>query len=259
MKAFLFALTILASAGGAVAHAETSPFAGTWKLEAAKSKFTGDTLTYAKTATGFKFSNGGPVSYAFAIDGKDYPMMAGRSTAWTKTGPGAWDVVFKVDGKVVTKAHRALSADGKTLTTTYVETRPDGTTTKEKDVYQRVSGTEGLAGDWKDVKVDVADDIVKVTIGAPGTFKLEDPIDKVVVVGKTDGSPVTMTGPTIPPGASATYKAVSPTTWAYTRFLNGKIFSKGELTVLAGGKELTDSSWIAGKESEKSVAVYAKQ
>jgi hypothetical protein len=259
MKAFLLGLAILTTAGGAVAHAQTSPFAGVWKMDPAKSKFTGDTLTYTKTATGFKFSNGGPVAYAFAIDGKDYPIMAGRTTAWTKAGPGAWDVMFKLNGKVMTKAHRVLSADGKTLTSTYVESRADGTSTTEKDVYQRVSGTEGLAGEWKDVKADVADDTMKITVPAPGAFKLEDPTDKVVIVGKTDGSPVSLTGPTIPPGAAATYKAVGPTTWAYTRLLNGKLFSKGELTVLPGGKTLTDSSWIAGKESEKSVAVYVKQ
>ena len=145
------------------------------------------------------------------------------------------------------------------MTTNYVETRPDGTTTTEKDVYQRVSAGNGLEGEWKDVKVDVAGDLIKITVSAPGTFKLEEPAYKVVVAGKTDGSDVSLSGPTIPPGASETYKAVSPTTWAYSRSLKGKLYSKGEMTVLAGGKELSDTSWVPGKESEKSVAVYVKQ
>jgi hypothetical protein len=258
MKRLIIAVAITGTMFGA-AHAQSSPFAGVWKLDVAKSKFTGDTFTYTKTPTGYEFSNGGPITYAFGTDGKDYPMMAGRTTSWTASGPGAWDVVFKIDGKVVTKAHRVISPDGKTMTTTYIETRPDGTSTSEKDVYQRISAGKGIVGEWKDVKADVADDLIKITVSAPGTFELEEPAYKVVVAGKTDGSEVSLSGPTIPPGASATYKAVSPKSWVYTRSLNGKLVSKGEMTILTGGRQLADANWLPGKESEKSVAIYMKQ
>jgi hypothetical protein len=67
MKRFAFALILLAaSAGCAVAE---SPFAGTWKLNTEKSKFTGDTFSYTSTATGFHYSNESTVEYNFAIDG----------------------------------------------------------------------------------------------------------------------------------------------------------------------------------------------
>ena len=105
----VLALAIAATMFG-TAHAQSSPFAGVWKLNVAKSKFTGDTFSYVKTTTGYKYSNGGPVTYAFATDGKDYPMIVGRTTSWTASGPGAWDVAFKIDGKTVTKAHRVILA-----------------------------------------------------------------------------------------------------------------------------------------------------
>jgi hypothetical protein len=256
VKTIAIGLVMLAVAGGS-AHA-ASPFVGHWKLDVAKSHFAGDTMTFVKTSSGFQTS-GGSVTYAFAIDGKDYPMFPGRTTAWTKTGDGAWDIVIKGDGKVLTKAHRVLSPDGKRLMTTYVEYRPDGATSTEKDVYDRLSGTDGLAGKWKDVKVDAATDAIDIAVPGPGLFRLEQPSYKQVIVGKTDGSAATLTGPTLPPGAAAKYKAVGLDKWEYTFLLGAKVFGKGVMKVSPDGKMLTDTSWAPGKEDERSMAVYLKQ
>jgi hypothetical protein len=176
MKRIGMVLLILAAGAGS-ALAAGSPFAGTWKLNVAKSKFTGDTFTYSKTATGFHFSNGGPVAYNFAVDGKDYPTLADRTTAWTGAGKNAWDAVTKAHGTVLTKTHRVLSADGKTLTAAYTEYRPDGTVVHESDVYARVSGGSGLAGKWKDVKFQAASDTMTVATPSAGRFEIDIPSD----------------------------------------------------------------------------------
>src|SRR5271170_7127931 len=137
MKRFAFAL-ILIAAGAASALAADSPFAGTWKLNVEKSKFTGDTFTYTVTATGFHYSNGATIEYDFAADGKDYPVIADRTVSWAKSGDNAWDTVSK-DGKgtVLSKAHRVLSADGKKLTITYTSYKPGGGTEEGSDVYAK--------------------------------------------------------------------------------------------------------------------------
>jgi hypothetical protein len=256
-------MRILIGAAAAVllagsAQAATSPFAGSWKMDVAKSQLAGDTVTYTTTAAGFE-SSGGAVTYKFAIDGKDYPMLGDRTTAWAKAPDGGWDMTMKAAGKVVTKSHRTLSADGKKMMTTYTEYRPDGTTVTEKDVYERVSGTSGLAGKWKDIKVDAAADAMIIAIPAPGAFKLDDPAFKQTLSGKTDGSPVSVTGPTIPPGASATFKAKGANEWDYTYLLKTKVLTHGVMKVSADGKTLTDTSWAPGKETEKTVSAYVKQ
>jgi hypothetical protein len=255
MRILIGVVAAVLAAGSA--QAATSPFAGSWKMDLARSQLTGDTVTYTATAAGFE-SSGGAVTYKFAIDGKDYPTLGDRTTAWSKAADGGWDMTTKASGKVLSKAHRTLSADGKKLMTTYTEYRPDGTTATEKDVYERVSGTTGLAGKWKDIKVDAVADAITIAIPSPGSFRLEDPIYKQVITGKTDGSPVTVTGPTIPPGASATFKANGANEWDYAYILKGKAITHGVMKVSADGKTLSDTSWAPGKEAEKSVSVYAK-
>jgi hypothetical protein len=259
MKPIAIALAATAILGAAgAAQAAPSPFAGTWKVDLAKSHLAGDTVTYAKTAKGYT-STGGAMSYAFAVDGKDYPSMGDRTTAWAKAADGGWDETVKAGGKVIDKAHRTISADGKSMTITGVETRPDGTTATDKDVYTRVSGTSGLAGEWRSVKVQGTSDVETISTPTPGAFRLEDATYKQTIAGKLDGSTATVTGPTMPPGATATYKAKGPAVWEYTFGLKGKTIGQGVMKVAADGRSMTDTSWAPGKADEKSVTYYVKQ
>jgi len=256
---FALALIVLA-AGAGIALAADSPFAGTWKLNLEKSKFTGYTFTYATTATGFHYSDGGPVAFDFAIDGKDYPVIDDRTSSWTKNGDNSWNTVSK-DGKgtVLSKGTMTLSADGKTLKGTYTDYRPDGSTSNGSDVYTRVSGGPGLAGTWKNVKVNTVSDSFSITVPATGQYKIEYPDYKITVEGTADGTPATVKGPTIPDGYVASYKPTGADKWEYSYTLKDKLLTKGFLVVSDGGKKLTDTSWKVGKESEKSIAVYDKQ
>ena len=254
------ALTLAAALAISGAAFAESPFVGSWKLDTAKSRFTGDTMTYTKTATGYHYSNGSTVAYDFADDGKPYvTMIAGRTTTWTKAADGGWDVVFAADGKVLTKAHRTLSPDGATLTTTYEEYRPDGTTVHESDVYKRVSGASGIEGKWEDIKVDAAADTLMISPAAPKTYKVEYPTQKIEIMAHTDGSPSVVSGPTVPPGATATFSAPDSRKWTYTNKLGPKIMGEGIMTVSPDGAVLTDTSWVEGKEMEKSVEIYTRQ
>jgi hypothetical protein len=259
MKSVAIVLAATVALGVAsAAQAASSPFDGTWKMDLTKSQLAGDTVTYAKTAKGYT-SVRATTTYAFAVDGKDYATTADRTTAWVKAADGGWDMTFKAAGKVLTKAHRTLSADGKSMMTTYVETRPDGTTATEKDVYKRLSGTSGLEGKWKSIKVDGVSDVETFSTPSAGTFKLEDATFKQVIVGKLDGSPVTVTGPTIPPGATRTFLAKGPAVREYTSMLKGKVIGRGVMKLSADGKSMTDTSWPPGHEDEKSMSYYVKQ
>jgi hypothetical protein len=258
MKQFAIALAALTLSAGS-ALADDSPFAGNWKLNLQKSQFTGDTFSYTATSTGFKFSNGATVSYDFAIDGKPYPMLADRTTTWTKTPDGGWDTTVKVGDIVLNKSHRTLSADGKKLTMSFTQYKPDGTTSSETDVYERVSGGPGLAGVWRDVQANAASQMLSIATPAPGNFVLSYPSYKQTVSGSTDGGLAPVTGPTVPPGMMASYTADGPNKWNYSISLKDKVYEKGVMTVSADHKTLTDKNWIPGKESEASIAVYDKQ
>lgn len=259
MKHFALTLVLLAASAGAASAAD-SPFAGTWKLNVEKSTLAGQTLSYTATATGFQFSNGSTVKFDFAIDGKDYPVIPGRTVSWTKRGDNSWDSVYK-DGKgtVVSKVHRVLSADGKTMTVVSTDYHADGTTSEETDVRARVSGGPGLAGKWKEVKVSRASDTTIISVPSPGHIKYEIPSQKETTEGAVDGSPSHVQGPSVPEGATIAWKQVTPTelTWSYA--VKGIVLAKGTDTVSSDGRSLTSVSWAPGKESEKTSEVYDKQ
>lgn len=240
----------------ALAHA--SPFDGAWKLDPAKSHFAGGAFSFTKTAKGYQYSNGSTISYAFALDGKDYPVIESRSVAWSKAADGGFDSVVKANGKVLDKGHWTISPDGATLTGDFTMFRPDGSTQTEHDVSKRLSGGPGLAGRWQDVKVRVQDDTVTFATPAAGRFEIRYPASQEVIAGRLDGSPSPITGPTIPPGATGSYKVIGPRTWTYAITLKDKVYSKGTISVSADGKTLTEKSWVPGKEAEVTLAVYTK-
>jgi hypothetical protein len=235
-----------------------SPFAGTWNMDLAKSKVTGDTFTYTKTSTGYAYSNGGPVQFEFALDGKDYPTIPSRSVACTATTPTSMACVAKASGKIISSVSRSLSADGSQMSIDYSNYHPDGTTTHGEDVYMRVSGGPGFAGEWKDQSAKFTPSAMMIATPTATTFEIITPRNQSKVAGATDGSPSPATGPTVPPGAAWSMLATGPTLWTYTLMLEGKVYAKGMMSVSPDGKTLTDTSWVPGKESEKEVDVYTK-
>jgi hypothetical protein len=238
-----------------------NPWVGTWKLDIAKSMFTGDTFTYSKSANGlYHYSDGSTDAFDFGIDGKEYPAMYGQVVTWTADGDHAWNSVWKLKGKVLDNVHRQLSVDGKTLTITDSGTKPDGSTFHDETVYSRVTGTTGLVGKWKSTKANISSpNSIIISSPAEGSIRWEIPQYKNVLEGKTDGSDIPVTGPQVPAGLTLSIKMVSATKDTYTVKVAGKTVGFGMQTLSADGKTLTDVSWSPGKESEKETGVYERQ
>ena len=123
--------------------AADSPFIGTWKLDAAKSKLEGSgigpsaTARYETADNGLKVSveatdpKGQPLNFSYqaSLDGKGGTVTGNpnqdtisirRVNAHTLTATG------KKDGKVTWTDRRVVSADGKTMTITRNGTDPQG-------------------------------------------------------------------------------------------------------------------------------------
>lgn len=128
--AFLFALSFI---GSTLAHTEL--FIGTWKLNAAKSKFVpgsrwvSETRIVMPSSAGLKVSiervnEDGTVQefeYTASLNGKSYPILGQRPYgADTITGnfaaPNAFESILKRDGKVIAKSTTVVSTDGRVLT-----------------------------------------------------------------------------------------------------------------------------------------------
>jgi len=129
------------------------PIVGTWKLNAAKSKFAAGGELTAATRT-YSESNGtytlkqsttaadGKTSSSTAQyhDGAEVKQPAGAvadSVVAKKTDANTWDFDLKKGGKTVGHVHRTVSADGKTLTVQQSGARLGGGTGDETLVFDR--------------------------------------------------------------------------------------------------------------------------
>jgi hypothetical protein len=126
----LISLAILASVLYAGTVLAADPIVGSWKLDVQKSKFGGKkissgTRVYTEAAgvytldEKFTTADGKELTrQAHYSDGKEVPDGGDSktSTRAKKITENTWDFEGVVDGKVVGKVHRVVSADGKTLT-----------------------------------------------------------------------------------------------------------------------------------------------
>jgi hypothetical protein len=261
MKATLIICSLLALPAGAASAAD-SPWNGTWKLDPQKSHLTGQTFTYSERPGGLlHYEDGSTASFDFGLDGKEYKIWANRTRVWTAAGKNAWDTVTRADGKVRSKGHIALSEDGTTLTMTFTGTRPDGQDFREEDVFSRVSGTDGLVGTWRTAKVTnpTGPETFVISVPAAGVLHFDVPDMKASAEGRADGTDHPLTGATVPPGMTISWKFLSPRKIKYTMKLNGKPDNSGVEELAADGASFTDTNWNSGRENEKTVAVYVKQ
>ena len=127
---------------------------GTWKLNAAKSKFSPGpapksmTLTYSAAGEGLKIvvdiapAEGASQHWEMTAnyDGKDYPVTGNPDAdmiSMKSIDDHHGESVFKKGGKVMATNSRVLSADGKTLTITSKGTTSDGKPRHDVQVFER--------------------------------------------------------------------------------------------------------------------------
>ena len=139
-----------------VASAQSKdPFVGTWRLNAAKSKYTpgpvpkGVTSTYEAAGQGYKISvrnepAAGPVqqfSYSTSLDGKDSPVTGTNPNADTiavkRIDANTLEATSKKGGKVTTTQRNVVSADGKSRTVTTTGTDAQGQKVNNVAVFEK--------------------------------------------------------------------------------------------------------------------------
>jgi hypothetical protein len=252
----VLALALVGFAAAAVFAADP-PYAGTWKLNPAKSDFGETTVTYEEMAGGQMKVTADGQSYTFKPDGQEYPTPWGSVTTWKAIDPTRWEVTNKVSAKVVGTATLKLAADGKTLTVDSKNIKATGETSSDSAVYERLSGGPGLAGKWK---------TKNLKIGSPGTLQIAASADGVTLTfveekgtcaAKFDGKDHAATGPIWPAGWTCAVAKSGATALDVTWKKDGKLMYKETLTPSADGKTLTDVGMATA--SEKVTAVYDRQ
>jgi hypothetical protein len=254
------ALLLVLVAAAAVLAAD-SPFAGTWKLNPAKSEFTGTTIAFEQAAGGGMKMTADGQSYTFKVDGKSYPAFMGSAATWTQVNPTTWQAAYtKPDtGLALSMQVLALSPDGKTLTSTSKGSKPSGEAFEDSTVYQRVAGTAGLAGTWKSAKVQISSpDTQQITAGKDDGLVFAMPAYQATADVKFDGKDYAVSGPTVPAGFTMALRRIDARSFEQILKVAGKVVYRGTMTVSADGKTLTDVGGAEGTQ-EKTKAVYDRQ
>lgn len=239
--------------------AAENPLAGTWKLNPAKSKFTGDTMKFERTSSGEIHWSGAGLAYTFKIDGKEYPGPVGGLLAWKQVDDHTWETTYKLKGTLTNTDTSKVSSDGKTMTITSRGTKPNGESFEDTSVYTRMSGDSGLFGTWKSKEVKIS---------SPGAMKFTPSGDDGMVWeivdfkgtcnAKFDGKDYPCTGPTVPAGFTMALKRTGPRSFEWTDKQNGKPLFRGTYTVSPDGRTLTDVARPVAV-NEPYTAVYERQ
>jgi hypothetical protein len=250
---------VLALAAATTVAAQDLPYAGTWKMNPAKSDFGQTTMTIEQLPSGEMQATAAGQTYRFKLDGKDYPAFFGATAAWTTLGPASWQTVWRLNGKVLSTDTLTLSADGKTLTIHSKGTKPNGEMLDDTIVSERVSGGPGLSGKWKTKNLKSSSPSV-LEFAASGSDGL---ILRIVDMelsceARFDGKDHPCTGPTIGPGWTIAVAKQGARGLDMTVKNNGKTVFKTSYSVSADGKTLTEHGTAAGT-NEKTTVVYDRQ
>jgi len=147
MKRILSVITVMTMslAVSGVLLAQDNPFVGTWKLNLAKSKFSGtqapkrEVRTVVTQGDGEKVTyegiaaDGSPIAYSFTtnLDGKDSPfsgahIFGGDSVAVRRVDANTTASVVKKSGKILVTLTTMVSKDGRVTTQTAQGTNAEG-------------------------------------------------------------------------------------------------------------------------------------
>jgi hypothetical protein len=239
--AFVAALSFMTTATYA-----QSPFDGTWKLNAAQSKFDPKPFTVYTSGGWFHCVSCSP-PFDVAADGQDHAVTGQPFDTANVTIVDAktQKLVGKKGGKPVFEQTATVSADGKTLTlmnTGYPLN--GGDPTHETDTLKRVgtlpSGVHATSGNWQAVKFSGSDNELAFTFKSDGDqFSMTDPTGDSYTA-KFDGSDYPYKGSN---GLDAvSLKKIDAHTIVETDKLAGKEVNVSKMTVSANGKSMTIES-----------------
>jgi len=234
-----------------------SPFAGKWKLNAAKSMLTGATDSVAAAGpNAWKFSYG-TFSWTVKADGTDQPTPFGNTVALKAISPVKWELTYKSKGKVTATETWDLAADGKSITRTSAGTHEDGTAFKDVVTVKRAAGDKGFAGTWEATEVKTSFSEVEVEAVGDTGLKITVPAEKTKFTLTFDGKENAVEGPKAPPGMTISGKMSGPRKVEAVMKAGGKVLDSETWEVSADGKTFTYTEKDSG-EAKAQVSVFDK-
>jgi hypothetical protein len=250
----MFYTAVLLGLAGLSQAGEPS-LAGTWKLNPAKSQFTGGTMTIDKKPSGLMHFSGGGYEFDFDTTGKEFPTPDGGTMSAKQVDPSTMVLTAKVNGKVM--GTFTLTLKGDTLTNVMKAPKPDGGMIESTSINKRVSGGPGVLGKWKAAEVKGAPSTMKITMDASG-LSIDFPEFQLSFKGKLDGKDYPVIQGGAPTKQTWAAEQTGPHSIKFTAKFGGKPLSTDTFTLSADGKTLVDDSKPLSVD-EPTKSIYERQ
>ena len=231
------------------------PYTGSWKLNAAKSKFTGQQDKVAAAgANAWTFSYG-TFSWTVKTDGSDTPTPFGNTVALQAESPTTWRFSYKTaKGQPLGTETWTLSGDGKSMSRVSSGTRESGERFTDTTQMKRVAGTQGFAGTWETavVKFSAPTDFTARVTATGLEFKV--PAESFSFTCSYDGKPNAPNGPRVLAGQTVACTKRGKSVHFVAK-IGDKTLTTIDWSISADGKQLTATQHDAGVP-EPIVGVY---
>ena len=242
-----FQLLLVAYMATGTLGAANGAFAGKWKLNPSKSKFSDqmrvEVVGPNKYAITFvEVGLGGGITDVVAADGTDQPAAFGTTLSVTIEKPDAWKVVRKANGRTLLMANWKLSGDGDTLGDAFTGYRADGSTLREDFVFKRRAGTSGFQGTWESTSEKVDSDSVyefQIEPYEGDGFSFITPAVHDIQKMRFDGKDYPDSGPNAAPDSASSGRWLNEHTLEVTDKIKGKVVDTRNIELSPDLKTLT--------------------
>ena len=231
---------------------------GSWKLVPLRSQIPGSNFQITLSGPGEYDIDYGPYQDRFRCDGREYPLMSGKTISCSQRGALAFDSTAKKGEVLLNTAHWELSADQKTLSIRMTAPQLHGTARSKEIVYERTTGTAGFAGAWSDVRrLENRPQLLVLTVRGRHLYYSFPEVGQYADV-EVDGSDAPWNGPSIPMGSTIALEIQEPGEILVIRKLNGRIQNQGTMKISPDGHTLVEEFWSQDRPDAKSVLVWEK-
>lgn len=261
-----FQLLLVACLTTGTLRAANDPFAGKWKLNPSKSKFTDQMRVevvgpnrYAITFVEVGLGNG--LTDTVVADGTDQSAVFGTTLSVSIEKPDAWKVTRKKNGRMLLSAAWKLSEDGNILGDAFTGYQSDGSTLKQDFVFKRTTGTSGFPGTWDNTSDEVASDSAYELQIEPyegdGLSFITSAIHEIQNM-RFDGKDYPDAGPNVVPYSACSGRRLNEHALEMTDKIKDKVVGTRNIELSADLKRLTLTIRPVGKD-KPNILVFERQ